>query len=442
MMLLSDFYEFIDEVPTIFIEDIREGHPRAFTRKRKTTPLNLMLQMFSQKGNSQFSELLNFYSAQNQPLDISTVAFYKARMKFNPNALHLMMGDYLSMAYEKYDDNLAKLNGYIVTAIDGSDIILPSTEENAKIYGIHQTKQDAVCPVMAKISLLYDCINKIVLDTCIEPHKFSERECAVQHLDQLKTILRHPTITTFDRGYFSIRLIDQLIENNQKFVMRMDNRMWERYFGHLVSGGDQTVDVTFTRKQTNDYRKDRAFRTKLMNTTYTLRFVKIPLVKGATGEAYDELLLTNLTPDEFSLEGLKEIYHLRWEIETAYNILKNRMKLEEFSGTRDWLIRQDIYCCVWLYNLVMLYMIELNEADKIPQEQYKYEMRRNISISIGIVKTYFIQSIIGNTPEKRQEYVEQMEALIKNHLVPVRPNRTAKRQYSVNKSRRSYRYTY
>lgn len=441
MTIWNDFYEFIKKAPTIFLEEIREGNPQAFTRKRKTTPLTLMLQMFSQKGNSQFSELLNFYSLQNKPLDITTVAFYKARMKFNPKALHLMMEDYLSMAYEKYDDKLVKLNGYVVTAIDGSDIVLPSTEENIKIYGVNKPNQE-ISTVMAKISLLYDCVNKIVLDTCIEPYKFSERECASQHLKQLKKILTQPTITTFDRGYFSMKLINQMMESNQKFVMRMDKQNLKRYTGTLVSGEDRTVNVQFNRSETNKYRKSHSFRTKLMNTTYRLRFVKIPLVNGTTGETYDELLLTNLSPDEFSLEGLKELYRLRWEIETAYNILKNRMKLEEFSGIRDWLIRQDIYCCVWLYDLVMFYIIELNELETIPQERYKYEMRRNISISIGIVKTYFIQSLIEDTPEKRQKSVEQMSELIRQHLVPVRPNRISKRQYSINKSRRSYRYTY
>ena len=51
-----------------------------------------------------------------------------------------------------------------------------------------------------------------------------------------------------------------------------------------------------------------------MTTTYPLRFVKIPLIQSTTGKAYDELLLTNLTSEEFSTEGLKELYRLRWEI--------------------------------------------------------------------------------------------------------------------------------
>lgn len=88
------FQGFIQEAQIIYSEDIREGTPQAFTRKRKNTPLKLMLQMFSQRGRSQFSELLNFYDDQDKPLDISAVAFYNARMKYNPNAIHLMMADY------------------------------------------------------------------------------------------------------------------------------------------------------------------------------------------------------------------------------------------------------------------------------------------------------------------------------------------------------------
>lgn len=97
------FKEYIEEGQVIYLEDIREGNPQAFTRQRKTTPLTLMLQMFAQKEHSQFSELLNFYESQGQTLDISTVGFYKARMDYNPNAIKLMMTDYLSMIYENDD---------------------------------------------------------------------------------------------------------------------------------------------------------------------------------------------------------------------------------------------------------------------------------------------------------------------------------------------------
>ncbi|MDB6354573.1 IS4 family transposase [Trichococcus sp. K1Tr] len=439
---LMSFQEYIEEAQIIYLEDIREGNPHAFTRKRKTTPIALMLQMFAQKGNSQFCELLNFYEDQGKPLDISTVAFYKARMNYNPKAIRLMMTDYMSMIYEENDDQLVKLNGYIVTAIDGSDIILPSTEENAKKYGVVPNPKASATPVMASVSLLYDCINKLVIDTFVGPYKSSERDSASQHLHVLKETLRQPTITVFDRGYFSMRLVHQLIQDGQKFVMRMDHQNLKRYSSQLSVGQDQTFDVTFDRYQTNDYRNDRIFRATLMSTVYPLRFIKIPLHKKDSDKIEDEVLLTNLTPAEFSSDDLNEVYRLRWEIETAYNVLKNRMKLEEFSGIRERLILQDIYCSVWLYNLTMLHLIEVSETRAIPQERYKYEMKQNLSIAIGIVKTYFIRSFMSETREQRRESFEQMSALLTNHLVPVRPNRAAKRKTPVNKSRRSYRYTY
>lgn len=123
-------------------------------------------------------------------------------------------------------------------------------------------------------------------------------------------------------------------------------------------------------------------------------------------------------------------------------MLKNRMKLEEFSGVRERLIFQDIYCSVWLYNLTMLQIIEVNASKEIPQDRYKHKMKHNTSIVIGVVKTYFIKSLMSPTQKERKESMKQMNTLLLKHLVPIRPNRSTERKHSVNKSRVSYRYTY
>ena len=49
-----------------------------------------MLQMFAQKGKTQYSELVDYYKDIDKPLDISMVGFYKARMNFNPEAIRYM----------------------------------------------------------------------------------------------------------------------------------------------------------------------------------------------------------------------------------------------------------------------------------------------------------------------------------------------------------------
>lgn len=434
--------DFIDEAPNIYIADIRGESLNAFTRNRKIKLSDLILQMFAQKGKGQKSELLNFYNDINKPLDVSQVGFYNARMKFNPNAIKLMLKDFISDIYDRENESFVKLNGYYVTAVDGSDFILPSTLENNAKYGGPTSTVTDWQPTMGKLSIIYDCINHCIFDVEVGRYKHSEMDFASKHLKTLKENLRVPTISIFDRGYLSMKLIDQMVESDQKFLFRLKKSYLCRYVDLVNNGEDKTFDVTFDRLQTNDYRNDNKFRLKLMNTTYKLRIVKIPIINSETNESTYEILLTNLTNDEFSFDDLKELYHLRWNIETAYNTLKNKMKLEEFSGYRETLILQDIYATIWLYNIIMLRIIELNEEYEIPEERYKYEMKRNVNFAIGIIKTYFIKSVILAGQEESTNCFNTYTVLINKYLVPVRPNRTTTRKSPKNKSRMSYRYTY
>ncbi|WP_052256865.1 hypothetical protein [Salinicoccus sp. YB14-2] len=90
----------------------------------------------------------------------------------------------------------------------------------------------------------------------------------------------------------------------------------------------------------------------------------------------------------------------------------------------------------------MLQIIEDNETTEIPQDRYKYQMKRNMSIAIDVVKTYFIKTLMSPTQKERRESMKQMNTLIMKHLVPIRLNKSTKRKTSINKSRRSYPYTY
>ena len=52
-----------------------------------------------------------------------------------------------------------------------------------------------------------------------------------------------------------------------------------------------------------------------MNTIYQLRFTKIIIGKDEYGEDIVEFLISDLPMDEYSIDDLKELYHLRWTIE-------------------------------------------------------------------------------------------------------------------------------
>ena len=53
----------------------------------------------------------------------------------------------------------------------------------------------------------------------------------------------------------------------------------------------------------------------------------------------------------FKIEDLKELYRMRWGIETNYNTLKNRFYSENYTGKRRITIEQDIYSKFLRFNI-------------------------------------------------------------------------------------------
>ena len=235
-------------------------------------------------------------------------------------------------------------------AVDGSKIILPNTKENTAAFGrffasANPTKNQSK-PVGGLLSTLHDCLNNTFLDMQFGSCTLSEMALAAQHIKTYCENYVAKAIFTFDCGYPSMRLIDQLLQQKQYFLFRVSSVFLKAYMDQVQDGEDRLFEVTFDRKTTNHYREDIRFRQHLMNTTYQLWFIKIIIGKDIV-----EYLISNLPMNEYSIDDLKELYHLRWTIETSYNRLKNRIKLEEFRGFKEILISSirvfmQIYGCI------------------------------------------------------------------------------------------------
>ena len=57
----------------------------------------------------------------------------------------------------------------------------------------------------------------------------------------------------------------------------------------------------------------------------------------------------------------KELYFLRWGIETYYDELKNKIKLEHFTGYSKTSVLQDFFCAVFITNLQLIIVNYLQE---------------------------------------------------------------------------------
>ena len=429
---------------TDYIETIR-SKSSDFTRLRKISLQDLFLQMVANKGKSQKNELYDYYSEVKASMDVSATAFYNARMKFNPEALLTIMQDLTKEEYENPVD-LVTLNGYYVMAVDGSDFSLPNTEEIRGKYGHSTNQNEHQGQAMSSISTIFDCINKLFLDVSINPYKYSEHSSALKHLAAVNQLLPEDAkyLCIFDRGYAGIRIIDQIMDRHQKFLIRLTTNSFNREQEQLSSENpDQWIDVKYDRARTNWHRKDFQFREKLLNTTYHLRFVRVYFEDQNGNEGYSTFI-TNLPEDEFDTNAIAELYHIRWDIETSYRSLKSQLRVEEFSGNRDVLIRQDIYAGAIVYNAVSMTIAENKEYQPAPHDRYKYDMQINRNYAIGVLKTDLLKMFVLFRDKKTIKRAQRrFEKNIVKYSCPVRKERSNARITKGNgKNKHSYRRSY
>ena len=108
-------------------------------------------------------------------------------------------------------------------------------------------------------------------------------------------------------------------------------------FDYLPRGSDKTYDIAF-----------RIARFKISEDSY-------------------ELVVTNLDRFIFPQEKLKELYHLRWGIETSFRELKYAIGLTSFQARKVDYIKQEIFARLLLYNyceLITAHVIEQMKKDR------------------------------------------------------------------------------
>ena len=144
------------------------------------------------------------------------------------------------------------------------------------------------------------------------------------------------------------------------------------------------------------------------DNTYTLSF---RITRFAISEESYEVVATNLDRFDFPVDKIKEIYQLRWGIETSFRELKYAIGLTNFHARKVDYIKQEIFARLLLYNyceLITTHVIQLR-AKKNKTKQV------NFTIAIYICREYL--------RHKRQLSPPTVIKLIEKHVLPVRLNR-------------------
>lgn len=385
-----------------------------FTRKRKLDPFTLIHLILQLQVKSVNSELCDYFDdCDSLP---SASAFCQQREKLDADIFQRISDLFLNAFHD-----FKTWNGYHILACDGSDVNIAFDKNDKETF-----RQNGNSKPFSQlhINCIYDCLNHVYWDTSIDTAT-KKRECDAL----IEMIINHKfpynAILTMDRGYEKFNLIAFCIENKQKFLIRTKDI--HSYSSILSNIGlpdeefDLDIHKVLTRLQTNEVKQNKNKYTFISNKQTFDYFdqdgfydLKLRVVRFKITEDTYECLVTNLSRDEFGLKDLKEMYHMRWNIETSFKKLKYTVGMMSFHSKKRKFIHQEIYASILLYNLsnVVAQQIEIPSDSKT-----KYEMKINYSTALTNIRKWLKKNISTKELIKR----------LKKYLVPIRPDRKYKR---------------
>ena len=395
-----------------------------FTRTRKQSFSTTLLFMMNLLRKSLSIEINNFVTHLKKDCGISGLktftksAFVQYRKKIDPEVFKKLSSLLVDEFYADNDLAIKLWNGFRVLSVDGSTVTLPYPQELTKIYGVTKN-QSKTGVVQARVSVLYDVLNNYVLDSQLSVKVVGERVLALKHLVNSKV----GDLIIYDRGYPSYDFIHEHCLKNIAYLMRVKVSFSALTKAFVSSGEKSQIIDMYVGKNVSVL--DKAYD---KHTPIKVRLIRIDLPSGEI-----EVLMTSLlNSKEYPNKIFKKLYFKRWRVETFYDELKNKLKVEHFSGYSNQTILQDFNAAIFISNVQTLIVADLEEDIKELTKNRTLAYKINTNISYGFLKNRIVTLFFSNTDIK--DIVDQLKELFKQDLVPIRPNRSNQR--NIGKYRR------
>lgn len=398
---------------------------RDFTRNRKLSFSDTIQMLISMECGSIRSELLKYFHFS--PDTATASAFIQQRDKIKADALKFLFYSFSTELSSK------EHKGYHLFAVDGSEVWLPM-EGNDEVYGYFHRK-DQRCYHQIHLNAVYDLLGDRYAAAYLEPRKGHNERNAFHQLFE-ENAFPEKSLFIFDRGYEGYPLMAHISAKGNSFIIRAkDNRQ-----GGILKGFDlpaeEEFDVLIEKIFVNKIRVEHSDAPALyhrVHATYTPYFLnksvkEYPLafriVRFRLDNGSYECLLTNLPEEEFDASALKELYRMRWGIETSFRQLKHSIGLSTFHSKKAESIELEIWARLILYNYCMAVAQGICKRENHSQ----YACRLNIANAIYVCRR-FLKSDVNEAPP-------DIEKLISGELLPIRPDRTSPRKKTTQRPRK------
>ena len=357
-------------------------------------------------------ELQSFYNyikgrLYHPSASITSSAFTQSRQKLSPDVFVGMNQVLINEYYTDNDQRVKLWKIHRLMSIDGSTIMLPFSEALKREYGVHNNQKKTDDVIIARVSVLYDVLNEIVLSGILSPFKNGEKTLAQDHI---KSIAKNDLVI-LDRGYPSFELAYNIIQKGADFLFRCKHNFNQATVEFMQSVLKETIVEIYPKQH-------QSFKNKIITAKdkLTVRMLKVDLEDGEV-----ELLMTSLiNQQDYPYTDFKDLYFKRWAVETFYNRLKNILSVENFSGLTSQAILQDFMCALFISNVQSLILEEVQEKYNKNSNKRKYEYKINTSISLGFLKNRIIELFIEKGSDAT---LYELEKLLIEHTIPIRKGR-------------------
>ena len=359
-----------------------------FSRKRILTKETMIKLLLSFGGGSLNKEL---YEAG---INVTASAFSQQRDK-----LSSWLFEEVFEQFNQTHHDTKTYKGYKVLAIDGTTVNMPRNPKsdtfvthNGNPKGYNQYH----------VNPLYDVLNKTYQHCVIQPQPQQDEVGALTFMLTWYDF-SEKTLIVADRGYESYNVFAHLLNTpNVDFLVRVkQNNSAMREIKKLpMMELDTEVSFVISNTQTkydkeNNHillqvqkNKDRTYSTKTnagrwdFPSPYPMKFRVVRILLD-TGEY--ETLVTSL-PRSITPSEIKELYHARWGIETAFRELKYGLELVNLHGKKDEFVKQEIFASMIMSNFCS------RIASTIIMKQKKenlYEYKVNMKMAIYLCKKFY-----------------------------------------------------
>jgi len=388
-----------------------------FSRKRKQPFGNMLVFMVNFLKKSlvveidSFVEFLKSKGTLNPFQKFTKSAFVQKRAKIKPEVFKYLSQIIIENTYTESNSAIRRFHGFRILSVDGSKLTLPHTEELKKEFG-ESKNQTNTGVVQAKVSVLYDVLNFLALDSELGKLETGERELALRHSSHW----RSNDLIIYDRGYPSYDFIYEHIKGGVDYI-RAASTYSDAVKCFVASGKKSSVVSFFPNKKKSIQGKEYN-----MDAPIKVRLVRVDLPNGEV-----EVLITSLLDSlKFPSKIFKELYFLRWGIETFYDQLKNKLKVGCFTGYSKISILQDFFCAIFISNLQSIIVNDLQDELNAKNQNTKLDYKINTNLSYGFLKNRILELLMKEA--SLEEVYKNLENLFLQNTIPIRPNRNNKRE--------------